>query len=191
MAKLLVEDYMRLAKSNPKVAEEFEYFKANIFAHTLVWEGVRDIKKGGQLHNVANDNGGWTLWGIAYNANTEMFRNFDDFKDTTYEEAAAIAYTKYYRAIFAYILPINARLVYFDTAYNMGNMRAIKLMQKCCDVPQDGLIGPATREKMQFLTEDCLYTERNTWYNILVKNNYKLGKFLKGWLNRSIAIWKV
>ena len=187
----MIEDYVRLAKATPTVAKEFEYFKQSIFNQTLVWEGVKDIKKGGKLHNVAGDSGGWTLWGIAYNHNTEMFKNFDDFKDTTYEEAAALAYTKYYRAINAFILPLNARLMYFDTAYNMGTMRAIKIMQKCAGVPDDGIIGPMTREKMQYVTEECLYNARNTFYNQLVKANYKMGKFLKGWLGRSTAIFKV
>ena len=81
--------------------------------------------------------------------------------------------------------------MYFDIAYNMGNMRAIKMMQKCAGVPVDGLIGPATREKMIHVTEECLYNARNTMYNSLVRTNIKLGKFLKGWLNRSIAIFKV
>ena len=183
--KLLVADYVRLSKSNPKVEEEFKYFKENIFGHTLKWEG------GSKLHNVKGDSGGWTLYGIAYNKNAEMFKNFDDFRDTTYEEAAAIAYVKYYRAINAFILPLAARLVYFDTAYNMGNVRAVKIMQKCAGVPADGLIGPATREKMIYVTEDCLYIERNKWYNYLVMKNRELGKFLKGWLNRSLAIFKV
>jgi lysozyme family protein len=58
-------------------------------------------------------------------------------------------------------------------------------------VPQDGIIGPATREKMQYVTEECLYKARNTAYHNLVKANIKLNKFLKGWLNRSIAIFKV
>jgi len=189
--KLTIEDYMRLAKANPTVEKEFEYFKEHIFNRTLVWEGVPDPKAGGHLHNVAGDSGGWTLWGIAYNANSESFKNFDDFKDTTYEEAAAMAYTKYYRAINAFILPLEARLMYFDTAYNMGNARAIKIMQGCAKVPADGLIGPATREKMQYVTEECLYNARNTTYNNLVKANIKLTKFLKGWLNRSTAIFKV
>ena len=117
-------------------------------------------------------------------------KNFDDFKDTTYEEAAAIAYTKYYRAINAFILPLEARLMYFDTAYNMGNSRAIKIMQRCAGVPDDGIIGPATREKMQYVTEECLYNARNTFYNNLVKKNRTLTKFLKGWLNRTAAIKK-
>lgn len=190
MSKVLIEDYVRLAKINPTVEKEFELFKENVFNKTLIWEGVKDIKKGGQLHNVEGDTGGWTLWGIAYNSNSGMFKNFDDFKDTTYEEAAALAYTKYYRAINAFILPISARLMYFDIAYNMGNMRAIKLMQGCAGVPQDGLIGPMTREKMQFVTEECLYNARNTTYNNIVKANIKMQKFIKGWLNRSLAIFK-
>lgn len=189
--KLTMEDYLRLAKANPTVTKEFEYFKEFVFNRTLVWEGVTNPKAGGSLHNVAGDTGGWTLWGIAYNHNKEMFKNFDDFKDTTYEEAAAIAYTKYYRAINAFILPLEARLMYFDIAYNMGNSRAIKIMQGCAKVPQDGVIGPATREKMQYVTEECLYNARNTTYNNLVKANVSLGKFLKGWLNRSTAIFKV
>lgn len=189
--KLTIADYLRLAKANPTVEKEFEYFKEHVFNRTLVWEGVRNPKAGGNLHNVAGDSGGWTLWGIAYNHNKEMFKNFDDFKDTTYEEAAAIAYTKYYRAINAFILPLESRLMYFDTAYNMGNARAIRIMQRCAGVPADGIIGPATREKMQYVTEECLYQARNTAYHSLVRANKSLGKFLKGWLNRSTAIFKI
>lgn len=187
---LKVADYLRLAKANPTVEKEFEVFKEHFFGKTLIWEGVKNPKAGGSLHNVPGDTGGWTLWGIAYNSNAGIFKNFDDFKDTTYEEAAAIAYTKYYRAISAFILPFESRLMYFDTAYNMGPLRAIKIMQKCAGIPADGVIGPATREKMQYVTEDCLYKERNNTYNQLVKANYKLSKFLKGWLNRSTAIFK-
>ena len=191
MTRLTIEDYLRLAKANPTVTKEFEYFKEHIFNKTLVWEGVKNPKAGGNLHNVPGDTGGWTLWGIAYNSNKEIFKNFNDFQDTSYEEAAAIAYTKYYRAINAFILPLEARLMYFDMAYNLGNTRAIKIMQGCAKVPQDGIIGPATREKMQYVTEDCLYAARNTTYNNLVKANRNLAKFLKGWLNRSTAIFKI
>jgi lysozyme family protein len=178
--KLTIGDYLRLAKATPTVEKEFEYFKEYIFNRTLVWEGVKNPKAGGSLHNVAGDTGGWTLWGIAYNSNSGVFKNFDDFKDTTYEEAAALAYTKYYRAINAFILPLESRLMYFDTAYNMGNIRAIKLMQKCAGVPDDGIIGPATREKMLHVTEECLYNARNTTYNNLVRANINLGiKYVK------------
>jgi lysozyme family protein len=185
-----VEDYVRLAKANPTTAKEFEVFKEHFFNKTLIWEGVPNPKTGGNLHNVAGDSGGYTLWGIAYNHNKEMFKDFADFKYTTYEEAAAIAYIRYYKAINAFILPHEARLMYFDMAYNMGNSRAIKIMQECAGVSADGVIGPVTREKMQYVTEDCLFQKRNTFYNTLVRKNIKLQKFLRGWLNRSKAIFK-
>ena len=183
-----IDDYLVLAKINQTVEREFEYFKEFIFNKTLIWEGVPNPKTGGNLHKVVGDSGGYTLWGIAYNHNKETFKNFDDFVNTTYEEAAAIAYIKYYRAISAFILPYAARLMYFDMAYNMGNARAIKIMQKCAGVPQDGIIGPITRDKMQYVTEECLYTARKSFYNSLVKTNRTLVKFLKGWLNRTEAI---
>ena len=188
-----VRDYVRLANANEFVTKDFEIFKKDIFIHTLKWEGVKDPSKGGSLHNVAGDSGGWTLWGIAYNHNKQMFDSFDDFKDTTYEEAAAIAFIKYYRAIQAFVLPKSAQLMYFDMAYNMGNARAIRIMQECCgfrgkDV--DGIIGPATRERMKSITEECLYEKRNSFYNRLVVTNRNLQKFLRGWLNRSTAIFK-
>jgi murein L,D-transpeptidase YcbB/YkuD len=56
----------------------------------------------------------------------------------------------------------------------MGNMRAIKLMQGCAGVPQDGLIGPMTREKMKFVTEECLYNAENTTYNNILRANIKM-----------------
>jgi lysozyme family protein len=177
-----IKDYLDQATNSAKKKEEFEVFKKEIFAVTLKWEG------GGKLHNVAGDSGGWTIWGIALNKNGDLFKNFDDFKDTTYEEAAAVAYVRYYLAIQAFVLPKEARLMYFDTAYNMGTMRAIKIMQKCAGVSADGVIGPMTRLKMANVTEECLYKERNTFYNTLVRQNIKLQKFIKGWLNRSKAV---
>lgn len=185
-----VEDYVRLARINPTTAKEFEVFKEHFFNKTLIWEGVPNPKTGGNLHKVSGDSGGYTLWGIAYNHNKELFKNFADFGDTTYEEAAAIAYIRYYKAINAFILPFEARLMYFDMAYNMGVSRAIKIMQECAGVKADGVIGPVTREKMQYVTELCLYQKRNTFYNNLVVKSNTLKKFLKGWLNRSTAIFK-
>lgn len=180
MAK--IEEYLAQATATPKKREEFEIFKKEIFAVTLKWEG------GGKLHNVAGDSGGWTLWGIALNKNGDLFKNFEDFKDTTYEEAAAVAYVRYYLAIQAFVLPKATRLIYFDMAYNMGNARAIKIMQECAGFTGksvDGLIGPMTRAKMPNVTAECMYKKRNSFYNNLVRANASMGKFLKGWLARS------
>ena len=178
----MTDKYLKVANDYPST---FEDFKANIFKHTLKWEGA------GKLHKVSGDSGGWTIWGIAYNYNEGLFSDLDDFKDTTYSEAAAIAFVKYYLAIKANKVPRKARLMYFDMAYNLGTMRAIKLMQQCIGSKPDGIIGIMTLRNINNLTEECLYEKRNTFYNYLVRRNIKFRKFIKGWLNRSTSIFNV
>ena len=186
-----IKEYVALANQNDFVTRDFDRFKKEIFKHTLLWEGVSNISKGGKLHVVPGDSGGYTIWGIAYNKNKEMFSNFDEFKNLTYEQAAAIAFVRYYKAVQAFVLPKESQLMYFDMAYNLGVGRAIRLMQRCAGVREDGVIGPMTRSKMKFITEDCLYQERIGFYNSIVKSKSSLSKFLKGWLNRSKAIKEV
>ena len=163
--------------------EEFDLFKDKFFPIVMVWEG------GGKLHKVSGDSGGWTVYGIAYNYNKALFDDFTDFKDTTLEEAAHIAFVKYYLAARAELLPMESKLYYFDMAYNMGVSRAIKILQKCIGVNADGVIGDKTKSKIHTITECALRIERNSFYNNLAERNYKMSKFLKGWLNRSKAIF--
>ncbi|WP_052503495.1 glycosyl hydrolase 108 family protein [Lacinutrix sp. Hel_I_90] len=162
---------------------EFKLFRDSFFPIVMKWEG------GGKLHNVKGDSGGWTVWGVAYNYNKRLFTDFNDFKDTTQEEASYIAFVKYYLAAKAELMPREAKLYYFDMAYNMGTNRAIKIMQKCAGVKQDGIIGVITESKMQNVTECCLMMERNSFYNRLAEKAYRYKKFLKGWLNRSKSIY--
>lgn len=179
-----IQDYVTKANSH-ELCAEFEEFKRDIFKHTLVWEG------GNKLHKVSGDSGGWTLYGIAYNHNKQIFDNFDDFKDTTYEEAAAVAYIKYYLTAGADLVPNSSALMYFDIAYNMGVTRAVKIAQKCIGTTADGLLGPITKGKLHMLDEECLYEERVKFYNQLVRRNNTFKKFIKGWLNRTVAIFKI
>ena len=154
-----------------------------MFKQTLYWEG------GGKLHKVSGDSGGWTVYGIAYNKNKHLFNDFEDFKDTTYDEAVLIAFTEYYLSIECNLVPLDAQLMYFDMSYNLGSNRAIKYMQKCIGVNADGVIGKLTRAKMHLVTESCLYEQRNNWYYYLAKSTSWANKFLKGWLNRSKSIF--
>lgn len=163
---------------------DFENFKDNIFKHTLHWEG------GGKLHKVKHDSGGWTIWGIAFNHNKGIFKDLADFKDTTYSEAAAIAFSKYFLLSKANLVPDNCKLMYFDIAYNMGVKRAIKIMQRCVGVKADGLIGPVTLKHISKLTPECMYQRRVGFYNYLVRKNSKFKKFIKGWLNRAKDIFE-
>ncbi|HDZ14567.1 hypothetical protein LCGC14_1114260 [marine sediment metagenome] len=163
---------------------EFAAFK-EMFQHTLKWEG------GSKLHKVKGDSGGWTKFGIAYNKNKHLFDSLDDFFDTTYDEAVLIAFSKYYLTIKTYMLPLEAQLMYFDMAFNLGTHRAIKYLQRCISVTADGIIGNVTMSKMHLVTEQCLYEQRNAWYNYLTRTKSWAKKFFKGWLNRSKAIYEV
>ena len=183
--KLKVEDYVQMAKSSKRNRESFSTFKADIFLHTLKWEG------GGKLHKLVGDSGGYTLWGIAYNHNKKVFHNFEDFRDTTYEEAAAIAFCKYYLTAQVFIVCPDVQMMYFDMAYNLGVSRAIKIMQGCAGVTKDGLIGPMTKRASKGVTKECLYKKRKGFYVRLARNRSRLSRFLRGWMNRTEAINKI
>lgn len=178
--KMNLTEYKEIIAENNS---EFQFFKDKIFPVVMQWEG------GGKLHNVEADSGGWTIWGIAYNYWKQLFVNFSDFKDTTRDEAAHIAYVKFYLAIHADKMPYDCKLFYFDMAYNLGTSRAIKYMQECAGVTADGLIGAITIKNMHKVTEVCLKSKRDGWYNYLYKVNTKLLKFLNGWLNRSKSVY--
>jgi len=175
-----LSNYKKIVKNHK---EEFKLFKDRFFPVVMKWEG------GGKLHKVDGDSGGWTIYGIAYNFNKALFNNFTDFKDTTLEEASYIAFVKYYLASNAELVPYDSKLYYFDMAYNMGVSRAIRIMQKCIGVKVDGIIGEITKSKLHLLKEYDMKIERNSFYNRLAENNYKMKKFLRGWLNRSKAIF--
>lgn len=174
-------EYYKSIASNYKW--EFELFKDKFFPIVMRWEG------GEKLHKVTGDSGGWTKWGIAWNYNKSLFSDFKDFKDTTREEASYIAFVKYYLACSAQYMPYDTKLYYFDMAYNMGVNRAIKIMQECAGVKADGIVGIITKGEMNKVTEYCLKVKRNSFYNRLAENRYKMRKFLKGWLNRSKSIY--
>lgn len=174
-----------VSTTTTEVKSDMDFFKDNIYKHTLVWEG------GGKLHNVVSDSGGWTVYGISYNNNRQHFNSLEDFKKMSYEKACELAYNEYYLPIKANLVPNEAKLMYFDIGFNAGNSRAIKLMQRCIGVADDGKIGPITESKMNGVTSQCLYEKRKAFYNSLVANKPSLGKFMKGWMNRTEAIYKI
>lgn len=158
----------------------------NYFIYTL-WAPLMQVEGGSKLHNVAGDSGGWTRYGISYNNNKNYFSSLEDFKNITEEEGQLIGFSKYYISSGTQYVSQDAKDMFFDTAFNMGQARAIKLAQKCLGLTQDGIIGPVTKAKLALLTEASLRKERESFYYSLVK----LKKFLKGWLNRLDIISKI
>jgi lysozyme family protein len=164
-----------------KYINDFNYFK------NVLWKPLMLVEGGAKLHNVAGDSGGWTVFGVSYNNNKNYFTSLEDFKKLTESDAQLIGFSKYYITAGTQFVAQDAKDMYFDISFNMGQSRAIKLAQKCLGLTQDGIIGPMTRAKLASLTETCLTKERTSFYYSLVK----LKKFLKGWLNRVSIISKI
>jgi lysozyme family protein len=163
-----------LIEEQKKYPSDYDYFINKL------WKPLMQVEGGGKLHNVAGDSGGWTKYGISYNNNKPYFFDLNDFKNLTEEQAKLIAFNKYYLTAGTQYASQDAKDVYFDISFNMGQTRAIKMAQKCLGINQDGVIGTITKSKMATLTEKQLTDERVKFYYSLVK----LKKFLKGWLNR-------
>lgn len=77
----------------------------------------------------------------------------------------------------------------FDAGVNIGVRKAIKLLQECVGVTQDGVIGPITLKAIKAKDQNVLlqkFIERlQLYYYEIVYRNPKMNKFLKGWLNRA------
>ncbi|HCU24354.1 MAG TPA: peptidoglycan-binding protein, partial [Deltaproteobacteria bacterium] len=74
-------------------------------------------------------------------------------------------------------------------AVNTGPVRAIRHLQGCLSVAQDGIIGPVTRERMAVAGDDvldCFLKRREIFYKSQPKK--KKDVFLKGWMNRLEAL---
>jgi len=79
----------------------------------------------------------------------------------------------------------------FETAVNVGVRQATKLAQKVLGVKVDGIFGPKTTEAINSVDpEDFIrdYTlARIAFYTALAnKNPRRYGRFLRGWINRTL-----
>lgn len=178
--KARLKKYKQLAEQYPK---NFDLFKYVLFPQILKWEG------GAKLHKVSNDPGGWTKWGIAWNLWGWMFNSFKQFTSLTEGDACLLAFGNFYIPIKAQHVPYDCKLYYIDMAYNMGTKQAIKIFQRCAGVKADGVFGKITLSKAHLVKEDCLKWRRDRFYHRLVERRHKMSKFLRGWLNRSNAIF--
>ena len=121
--------------------------------------------------NVAPFKGQWCLPGGHIDENEKAF-------DDGIETAAAFLW--------------KSLLVQFDTAVNMGIRRAVRFLQKAVGCTVDGAFGPRTKEGADACDPDTtipVYCDaREDYYRRLAERNPRLGKFLRGWLNRLGAL---
>lgn len=91
--------------------------------------------------NPADDPGGETNHGVTCRTAREC--GYDGpMVSMPIDVAQAIAYGKYWKTVACDLLPPEVRFDVFDTAYNSGPDRAIKLLQATVGVDDDGHLGP-------------------------------------------------
>ena len=158
------------------------------------------LKWEGGLTDDPDDPGGRTCLGVTQ-ARYNQYRKakglpLRDVARMTEQEMREIYWTYYWLPVkgdeFAYPLA----LAVFDTGVNMGTVTAIKLLQRAINdllprekwVTVDGVLGQQTLTVAKALNPAQLALRlcdrREERYRALVRANPKLGKFLKGWLNR-------
>ena len=107
-----------------------------------------------------------------------------DMKALTPEKVAPMYEMKYWRTSYCEKLPQGLNLLVFSMAVNAGSGRAVKLLQRCLGLVEDGIIGARTMAKIQ----ECRVADLIDRYSATRKEFYEGLKlfpvFGKGWLNR-------
>jgi lysozyme family protein len=150
----------------------------------LTWEGG--------LTDDPYDPGGRTNKGITQSEyDTWRAYNGSEVRDVAQiddQEVASIYRSDYWNRAHCDALPAHEDLLQFDTAVNMGPVRAIRLLQAAAGITVDGVFGSQTltavtaADYLPLVSDYC--DRREAYYRALAARNTKLAKFLNGWLNR-------
>jgi lysozyme family protein len=109
-------------------------------------------------------------------------------------EVQAIYESGYWLPARCDLLETPLHLVQFDTAVNMGVVRAVRFLQQAVGCGIDGDFGPGTQaavakcDRGETVINYC--NAREAYYRALTQKNPKLTQFLQGWLNRVNALRK-
>lgn len=135
--------------------------------------------EGGVVNN-ENDPGGLTNFGISQRSYPNV-----DIRNLTPDAAAAI-----YRRDFWHYDDVQSQAMatkIFDMSVNMGHT-AIRILQTCLGITEDGLWGPGTCAAVNAAGDNLLNAYRAALaqhYQNLVLANPALAQFLTGWLRRA------
>lgn len=148
-----------------------------------------------------SDPGGATKYGISLRWLRGIYRNADktSIKNLTLEKARELYYEHWWKRYRYGELPAGIARKVFNTGVNMGNRRAIRLLQrsvwsagaKAWKIADDGILGPATLKAVKNSNQDRLVaafrSEQAAYYRELVAKRPSMGVFLKGWLKRAYS----
>lgn len=172
----------------------------------MVFETAFDFiiaKEGGYVDD-PYDKGGATKYGISSEFIKRNELKIKSVKDLTLLQAKEI-----YHMFFWNPLKIDrfndsiVQLFLFDTAVNCGNERAAILLQNSINsishIAVDGKIGNETisacnnitsQDNSNKLLKQLMLSSRIAFYMHIVNNNETQRRFLKGWINRTLDVFK-
>ena len=147
--------------------------------------------EGGYVNDPA-DKGGATNFGITQKVYDHYLNGLNDplndVADISYAEVAAIYQMWYWNPSHADALTARLAKVHFDSAVNHGVGRAVKFLQQCVGVTNDGLWGPQTFAAVAAADQDKLVAPylalRTAFYHKIVDADATQAKFLPQWLKR-------
>ena len=151
------------------------------------------LKREGGYVNDPADPGGPTKFGITLATLTEWrggHATTGDVADLDEREARAILRYRYLEAPgISHIGWDSVRAAVLDAAVNHGPQQAIRSLQRCVGVKEDGIMGPVTLDALAGLTERAalakLAAERVRLYGRIIQAKPGEAKFASGWLNRA------
>lgn len=151
---------------------------------------IQDVLKheGGYV-NDPKDLGGETKYGISKRWYPEL-----DIKNLSMDAAIVIYYDDYWTPSKARDLPEEIRATYFDMVVNMGQKRAVKILQQCINsksvnkIDEDGLIGKQTIKHASGVSKKRLQAYRCLYYAAIVKDKPEQERFYYGWFKRAISV---
>jgi lysozyme family protein len=146
----------------------------------------RVIEREGGYVNHPDDPGSETNMGISLRAHPS-----EDIKNLTKERAVEIYLDDYWYPSKADLLPRTVKETYFDMVVNMGQRRAVKILQKACNSKNcglvvDGLIGKKTIGASKKIDKSRLQVYRILYYMDLIRRKPKLETFIVGWIRRAM-----
>jgi len=150
---------------------------------------------------LTNDTGGLTNYGVRqdiYNAYTKA-NNLPNksVKELKYGDVRSFYENEYLKKPKINLLPEDIQGIVFDTAVNLGQITAIKQLQRVVGSKDDGLVGKNTIAQInQYIKQNGseelkrqLLNNRMEYYRKLSEANpEKYGKYIDGWYNRVIDL---
>ncbi len=154
-------------------------------------------REGGEVDHEL-DRGGRTNFGITQytldiaNAHSLIERKLPkSVSDLSREDAAYIYEILFYNAPKLYLMPDLIQEFMLDMCVHHGQGDAAKILQRACEVADDGIIGDITRNAASALSEiygtlfiDRLVAQRKSFILDIIADDPDQAVFAKGWVNR-------